>query len=281
MGVQRENCDGPTDLDSGPRRVRRRTRRGDVQLSVQAAADARDRNMPKVIWRVDLQEQPRDAVAKDLGITLNNITVRLHRGRQALKTRLEQMLDSARFMVFFDCDWHAAEKARARFQAMKDVRRSENDGLSPDVLALSHRRVCNSRIAFYCPPARTRRSVFQGFRLRTPVHRGHRVGRPLRCNEPCRLSSVLSESGGRLWPADEKQERSKRSCPIAKPLPTNALNKKVAGLKPDVSYRDGRPCVAARQIAATPLFKTDASPFTIHAAKLGVSSCGDPRLPSV
>ncbi|NPD18960.1 RNA polymerase sigma factor [Alterinioella nitratireducens] len=74
----------------------------------------------EVIWRVDLQEQPREAVAADLGITLNNLTVRLHRGRQALKTRLEQMCLTCPVHGFLDCDCDAAEKARARFQALKD-----------------------------------------------------------------------------------------------------------------------------------------------------------------
>jgi RNA polymerase sigma-70 factor (ECF subfamily) len=73
-----------------------------------------------VIWRVDLQEQPREAVAKDLGITLNNLTVRLHRGRQALKTRLEQMCLTCPVHGFLNCDCDAAEKVRARFQALKD-----------------------------------------------------------------------------------------------------------------------------------------------------------------
>ena len=74
----------------------------------------------EVIWRVDLQEQPREAVAKDLGITLNKLTVRLHRGRQALKTRLEQMCLTCPVHGFLDCDCDAAEKVRARFQALKD-----------------------------------------------------------------------------------------------------------------------------------------------------------------
>ncbi|GGB24134.1 RNA polymerase sigma factor [Allosediminivita pacifica] len=74
----------------------------------------------EVIWRVDLQEQPREAVAKDLGITLHNLTVRLHRGRQALKTRLEQMCLTCPVHGFLDCDCDAVEKVRARFQALKD-----------------------------------------------------------------------------------------------------------------------------------------------------------------
>ncbi|MSU91769.1 sigma-70 family RNA polymerase sigma factor [Rhodobacteraceae bacterium 2CG4] len=74
----------------------------------------------EVIWRVDLQEQPREAVAKDLGITLNNLTVRLHRGRHALKTRLVQMCLTCPVHGFLDCDCDAAEKVRAHFQALKD-----------------------------------------------------------------------------------------------------------------------------------------------------------------
>jgi len=74
----------------------------------------------EVVWRVDLQEQPRETVARDLGITLNNITVRLHRGRQALKTRLEQMCLTCPVHGFLDCDCDAAEKARARLKALKD-----------------------------------------------------------------------------------------------------------------------------------------------------------------
>ena len=74
----------------------------------------------EVIWRVDLQEQPREAVAKDLGITLNNLTVRLHRGRQALKTRLEQMCLTCPVHGFLDCDCDAAEKVRARLEGLAD-----------------------------------------------------------------------------------------------------------------------------------------------------------------
>jgi RNA polymerase sigma-70 factor (ECF subfamily) len=73
-----------------------------------------------VIWRVDLLEQQRDAVAEDLGITLNNITVRLHRGRQALKTRLQQMCLTCPVHGFFDCDCDTAEMARARSAAFAD-----------------------------------------------------------------------------------------------------------------------------------------------------------------
>jgi len=74
----------------------------------------------EIVRRVDLLEQPRDAVAKDLGITPNNLNVRLHRGRQALKTRLQQMCLTCPVHGFLNCNCDAAEKARARREAMAD-----------------------------------------------------------------------------------------------------------------------------------------------------------------
>ena len=66
-----------------------------------------------VIWRVDLQEQLRANVAQDLGITLNNLNVRLHRGRQALKARLRQMCLTCPIHGYLDCGCDVAERARA------------------------------------------------------------------------------------------------------------------------------------------------------------------------
>lgn len=43
-----------------------------------------------LIKRIDLEGGEVTVVAKDLGITPNNLTVRLHRARQALRTRLEE-----------------------------------------------------------------------------------------------------------------------------------------------------------------------------------------------
>ena len=74
----------------------------------------------EIVRRVDLLEQPRDAVAKDLGITPNNLTVRLHRGRKALKTRLEQMCLTCPIHGFLDCNCDAAEQARARHGTTAD-----------------------------------------------------------------------------------------------------------------------------------------------------------------
>ncbi len=43
-----------------------------------------------LIERVDLKGESAAAVAKDWGLTANNLTVRLHRARQALRSRLQQ-----------------------------------------------------------------------------------------------------------------------------------------------------------------------------------------------
>ena len=58
----------------------------------------------EVILRVDLQEEAREEAAANLGITLNNLNVRLHRARQALKMRLEQMCRTCPQHGFFDCN---------------------------------------------------------------------------------------------------------------------------------------------------------------------------------
>ena len=41
------------------------------------------------IYRLDLLDQPKEAVAADLGITLNNLTVRVHRARRAFRAVLD------------------------------------------------------------------------------------------------------------------------------------------------------------------------------------------------
>lgn len=68
----------------------------------------------EVIWRIDLLEERRDRVAASLGVSLNNITVRLHRGRQALKKRLEEMCMTCPVHGFLDCRCDEAERWRRR-----------------------------------------------------------------------------------------------------------------------------------------------------------------------
>lgn len=65
-----------------------------------------------VIWRADILGEPRDRIAVSLGTTLNNISVRLHRGRQALKKRLEEMCLTCPIHGFLDCRCEEAERIR-------------------------------------------------------------------------------------------------------------------------------------------------------------------------
>ena len=72
----------------------------------------------EVIWRVDLLDEPRDRVAAGLGVTLGNINVRLHRGRRALKARLEAICLTCPEHGFLDCRCEEGERIhtiRARF----------------------------------------------------------------------------------------------------------------------------------------------------------------------
>jgi RNA polymerase sigma factor (sigma-70 family) len=66
----------------------------------------------EVIWRADILGEPRDRIAASLGTTLNNITVRIHRGRQALKKRLEEMCLTCPVHGFLDCRCEEAEHVR-------------------------------------------------------------------------------------------------------------------------------------------------------------------------
>lgn len=44
----------------------------------------------EIIRRADLEEEPRERIAADLDLTTNNIGVRLHRARRALKEKIEE-----------------------------------------------------------------------------------------------------------------------------------------------------------------------------------------------
>lgn len=57
----------------------------------------------EVIRRIDLVGEPRELVAVETGMTVNNITVRLHRARQALKGHLEEMCEACAEENHFAC----------------------------------------------------------------------------------------------------------------------------------------------------------------------------------
>lgn len=64
----------------------------------------------EVIWRADLLGEPRDRLAVSLGTTVNNVTVRLHRARQILRKRLEQMCLTCPVHGFLDCSCATARR---------------------------------------------------------------------------------------------------------------------------------------------------------------------------
>ncbi|MBB3892987.1 RNA polymerase sigma-70 factor (ECF subfamily) [Phenylobacterium haematophilum] len=57
----------------------------------------------ELIWRIDLLSEPRDRVAVSVGLTLNNVNVKLHRARRALKARLEDVCLTCPEHGFLDC----------------------------------------------------------------------------------------------------------------------------------------------------------------------------------
>ncbi len=62
----------------------------------------------EVLRRIDLSGDTHDKVAADLGITLTNVRVRLHRARQALRKELESCCGSCCEHGFHDCDCQSA-----------------------------------------------------------------------------------------------------------------------------------------------------------------------------
>ncbi|HEX4923912.1 MAG TPA: sigma-70 family RNA polymerase sigma factor [Bdellovibrionales bacterium] len=57
----------------------------------------------ELIEKIDLGGQAQQDVAKSLGVTPNNLTVRLHRARQALKERLKQSCGTCTEHGCLDC----------------------------------------------------------------------------------------------------------------------------------------------------------------------------------
>jgi len=63
-----------------------------------------------VLQLADLDGQPADAVAKQIGISRNNLKVRLHRARRQLRTRLEQTCQLCATHGCLDCHCEPTEK---------------------------------------------------------------------------------------------------------------------------------------------------------------------------
>ena len=65
----------------------------------------------EIIQRIDLSEEPRAAVAADLGLSLATLAVRLHRARNALKQRLVEMCLTCPEHGFMDCGCDTARRS--------------------------------------------------------------------------------------------------------------------------------------------------------------------------
>lgn len=73
----------------------------------------------EVIWRADILGEPRDRIAASLGTTINNVSVRIHRGRQTLRKRLEEMCLTCPVHGFLDCRCDNAERIRQQRASTK------------------------------------------------------------------------------------------------------------------------------------------------------------------
>jgi RNA polymerase sigma-70 factor (ECF subfamily) len=72
----------------------------------------------EIIRRADLAEEPRERIAADLGLTLNNIGVRLHRARRALKAKIEERCAGRCDDSFRNCVCAPVAQGRVRSSTM-------------------------------------------------------------------------------------------------------------------------------------------------------------------
>lgn len=71
-----------------------------------------------VLWRADLVGESRESISAALGITEANLRVRLHRARQALRHRLEEICRTCPIHGYMDCDCDYSAQLRNRISAV-------------------------------------------------------------------------------------------------------------------------------------------------------------------
>ena len=87
----------------------------------------------EVIRRIDLAGEPRELVAVETGVTVNNITVRLHRARQALKGHLEEMCTACLEESYLACRCSDdRRKDTSTIAKAKKVRRNFDSRILPE-----------------------------------------------------------------------------------------------------------------------------------------------------
>jgi RNA polymerase sigma factor (sigma-70 family) len=67
----------------------------------------------ELLRRLDLDSEPREAVAAALGLTLGNLTVRLHRARQALRRALQLSCETCPIHGYLDCGCEYTKRLRS------------------------------------------------------------------------------------------------------------------------------------------------------------------------
>ncbi|MFH1340619.1 MAG: sigma-70 family RNA polymerase sigma factor [Pseudomonadota bacterium] len=67
----------------------------------------------EILRRVDLENEPREAVAAALGLALGNLTVRLHRARQALRRALQLTCETCPIHGYLDCGCEYMKRLRS------------------------------------------------------------------------------------------------------------------------------------------------------------------------
>lgn len=67
----------------------------------------------EALQRLDLDNEPREQVARTLGVNMENLTVRLHRARQALRRILELSCETCPVHGFLDCGCDYTRRLRS------------------------------------------------------------------------------------------------------------------------------------------------------------------------
>ena len=67
----------------------------------------------ELLRRADLENEPREAIATSLGLTLGNLTVRLHRARQALRRALRLSCETCPIHGYLDCGCEYSKRLRS------------------------------------------------------------------------------------------------------------------------------------------------------------------------
>lgn len=75
---------------------------------VSSAIQKMEPTQAELLQRLDLQDEPRDAVAADLGVSLNTLGVRVHRSRAALKRKIAEICPICGDGKFMQCDCERA-----------------------------------------------------------------------------------------------------------------------------------------------------------------------------